>query len=352
MKTAHAAAPMAATVPVPVPVPLLSPVQTEQERSASGCSATQCGINESGANGYGVSGCSADGYSANEYEDYANLRALLTLQTPRTDAPAELSFLVVTQVMELYFTLLRHEWEHARAAILGGDVRTAVRVLRRGNGVQDALIGGWEALRTLTPAEFDAFRESFGVASGIQSVQYRHIEFLLGARHPNALAVHDRNPDQQAELRAQAQSPSLYDAALQLLHANKFSLPSELLHRDPATEYRGDDRAVAAWRAVYSAEGMNSASSADPASPVEPGSPASPENSASPASPALAELGDALLDTAERHMRWKQRHLLIVWRVMGDKSGSAGTSGAQWLERGVHRKYFPDLWTLRDQVTV
>ena len=262
---------------------------------------------------------------ANEYEDYARLRALLTLQETRTDAPAELSFLVATQVMELYFTLLRHEWERARSCILAGDTRVAVRTLRRGHGVQDALIASWEALRTLTPAEFDAFRESFGVASGIQSVQYRHLEFLLGARHPKALAVHDRTPDSQADLRAQAESPSLYDAALRLLHAREFDLPGDLLHRDPAVPYEGDDRAVAAWRAVYSAERAN----AD-----------------------LADLGDALFDTAERHVRWKQRHLLIVWRAMGDKPGSAGTSGAQWLERGVHRKYFPDLWTLRDEITV
>src|SRR6202022_185891 len=121
----------------------------------------------------------------NEYADYAELRALLTLQRPRTDAPAELSFIVVTQVMELYFTLLRHEWESARDSLADpdADVRSVIRTLRRGHGAQDALVAGWEALRTLTPAEFDAFRDSFGVASGIQSYQYRHIEFLLGARH-------------------------------------------------------------------------------------------------------------------------------------------------------------------------
>ena len=262
---------------------------------------------------------------ANEYEDYARLRTLLSLQEPRTDAPAELSFLVVTQVMELYFTLLRHEWERARSCILAGDTRAAVRALRRGHGVQDALIASWEALRTLTPAEFDSFRESFGAASGIQSVQYRHLEFLLGARHPKALAVHDRTPDSQEELRGQAESPSLYDAVLRLLDARGLAVPDELLGRDLTVQYEGDDRAVAAWRSVYCEE---------------------------PAGCDLAELGDALFDTAERHVRWKQRHLLIVWRAMGDKPGSAGTSGAQWLERGVHRKYFPDLWTLRDQVAI
>jgi tryptophan 2,3-dioxygenase len=261
----------------------------------------------------------------NEYEDYAELRTLLTLQHPRTDAPAELSFIVVTQVMELYFTLLRHEWESARDRLLHADaeseVRAAVRTLRRGHGVQDALIASWEALRTLTPAEFDAFRESFGVASGIQSYQYRHIEFLLGARHPRALAIHEQTPRIHDELAAQAASPSLYDAALTLLRRRGFAVPQALADRDPRTEYQGDDGVVAVWRAVY-----GDAAHAD-----------------------LADLGDALFDTAERHLRWKQRHLLSVWRSMGDKPGSAGTSGAQWLERGVHRKYFPDLWTLRDQ---
>src|SRR5258708_9794657 len=88
----------------------------------------------------------------NEYEDYAELRALLTLQKPRTDAPAELSFIVVTQVMELYFTLLRHEWESARDHMLhaesDADVRAAVRTLRRGHGAQHALTASWEVLRT------------------------------------------------------------------------------------------------------------------------------------------------------------------------------------------------------------
>lgn len=262
----------------------------------------------------------------NEYEDYAQLRALLTLQHPRTDAPAELSFIVVTQVMELYFTLLRHEWESARDCLLhassDADVRAAVRTLRRGHGAQDALIASWDALRTLTPAEFDAFRESFGVASGIQSYQYRHIEFLLGGRHPRALAIHEQNPRIHDELAAQAASPSLYDAALVLLYRRGFDVPDALADRDHTTEYKGDDQVVAVWRAVYADDARNSG---------------------------LIDLGDALFDTAERHLRWKQRHLLSVWRSMGDKPGSAGTSGAQWLERGVHRKYFPDLWTLRDQ---
>jgi tryptophan 2,3-dioxygenase len=165
-------------------------------------------------------------------------------------------------------------------------VRAAVVDLRRGHGVQDALIASWEALRTLTPAEFDEFREAFGAASGIQSELYRDLEQALGEPAPPPAGAR------------RAAVPSLAEAA------------GALLAR----------RGLDGWRAVYQ-------------NPVEYAE--------------LLDLGEALYDTADRFVRWKQRHLMSVWRSMGDKTGSAGTSGAEWLARGVHRKYLPELWDVR-----
>jgi tryptophan 2,3-dioxygenase len=218
-----------------------------------------------------------------EYAQYACLDELLHLQWPKTDAPAELSFLITTQVMELYFKLLSHEWGAACTKLDSGDVRGAILDLRRGHGVQDALIASWEALRTLTPAEFDEFREAFGAASGIQSELYRDLEQALGVTYPGREGV-----------------PSLEQSAARLLERN----------------------GVGSWREVY-------------------------QNSAE--HPQLVDLGEALYDAAERFTRWKQRHLLSVWRSMGEKTGSAGTSGAQWLARGVHQKYLPELWDVRTE---
>ena len=48
------------------------------------------------------------------YEQYVGVRQLQGLVRTVTDHPAEPSFLVVTQVMELWFTLLRREWERAQ----------------------------------------------------------------------------------------------------------------------------------------------------------------------------------------------------------------------------------------------
>ncbi len=221
---------------------------------------------------------------ASEYAQYACLDELLHLQWPRTQAPAELSFIITTQVMELYFKLLKNEWAAACAKLDADNVRGAVVDLRRGHGVQDALIASWEALRTLTPGEFDEFREAFGAASGIQSELYRDLEQALGVPYPSRTG----------------EAISLEASAAGLL------------------ERRGFD----GWLAAYRAADQN---------------------------PDLFDLGEALYAAAERFTQWKQRHLISVWHSMGEKKGSAGTSGAEWLARGVHQKYLPELWNVRSE---
>jgi tryptophan 2,3-dioxygenase len=221
--------------------------------------------------------------AVSEYAQYACLDELLNLQWPRTEAPAELSFIITTQVMELYFKLLDHEWTAACAKLDAGEVRAAIVDLRRGHGVQDALTASWEALRTLTPAEFDEFREAFGAASGLQSELYRDLEQHLGVPYSSRPAA-----------------AGLARSAAQLL----------------------ESRGLSGWRDVYEHASEH---------------------------PELVDLGEALYDAADRFTRWKQRHLLSVWRSMGNKPGSAGTSGAEWLARGVHQKYLPDLWDVRTE---
>ena len=48
------------------------------------------------------------------YEDYVHASVLHSLQSQATDEPLEMSFLIVTQVMELYFGLIAFELRYAR----------------------------------------------------------------------------------------------------------------------------------------------------------------------------------------------------------------------------------------------
>ncbi|NUU26262.1 MAG: tryptophan 2,3-dioxygenase, partial [Streptomycetaceae bacterium] len=152
------------------------------------------------------------------YAEYVGLDRLLSLQNPRTDEPTEMSFLIASQVMELLFALLRHEWTAARELLDGDRVPEATRVLRRSVRQADVLVDSWDLLATLTPAEFGAFREALGEASGFQSHLYRELEFLLGYKRANVLRPYAGVPDVHAELDAALHAPSLYDAALSVLH--------------------------------------------------------------------------------------------------------------------------------------
>lgn len=141
------------------------------------------------------------------YADYTGVSTLLSLQRPRTDEPAETTFLIATQVMELLFALIRHEWEQARAAVDADNVPAALAALRRGHKAQDVLVESWELLAPMTPTEFNQFRDQLGEASGFQSYGYRHLEFLLGNKSAAMIRPHRADPRASAELQRALAEP-------------------------------------------------------------------------------------------------------------------------------------------------
>jgi tryptophan 2,3-dioxygenase len=264
------------------------------------------------------------GSEATPYAEYARLDDLHHLQQPRSDVPAELSFIVTTQVMELLFGLLEHEWSQAREAFRTDDLQAAINTLRRGLHVQDVLIASWDLLATLSPLEFSAFRDKLGEASGVQSAAYRRLEFMIGNKHQARLRQHA--PDAKghagldAGLDAALRSPSLYDEVLALLHRRGLPIPRTHLERDWSSPYRPDGDVDKAWHLVYTSGNDHRD---------------------------LVELAEVLVDVAERVTRWRQRHYAAVKRSMGAKPGTGGSSGLAWLRRAADQDVFPELWSAR-----
>ncbi len=64
--------------------------------------------------------------STTPYEDYVQADVLTHLQHPLSDDPGEMVFLVTTQVMELWFTVIVHEWETAAHALREDHIPVAV----------------------------------------------------------------------------------------------------------------------------------------------------------------------------------------------------------------------------------
>jgi len=249
------------------------------------------------------------------YDDYVGTAALRGIQRTLTDAPEELPFLVTTQVMELYFGLLRTEWRLAQRQLDEDDADAAILTIKRTVRHFEALNAAWASLSWLTPAQFNSFRDALGEGSGFQSALYRHVEFLLGNKSEVLIRPHRRNPEAYEELVEALHRPSLYDSVLAFLARAGHAVPRAVLDRDLAAEHEPTPEVEAVWVEVY-------------------GGP-------------LAPLAEALTDLAEQFSEWRYRHLMAVRRSMGAKPGSGGSSGLSWLERSMRREIFPELWTAR-----
>ena len=261
---------------------------------------------------------------------YTEADVLRELIHVRTDEPLEMTFVVTTQIMELHFALLSHEWRLAIAMLDADDVPAALAALRRSVSVQDSLIASWGMFDPMSPVQYNRFREALGSASGFQSFGYRELEFLLGVKDERMLRPHAEMPRVAADLQAVFDAPSVYERAVALLARRGYDIPPAVLDRDPAVAWTDAVPEVTeAWRQVYAGVRRPGAG-ADPVGPA-----------------ALAELAEALVTVSERHSRWRFVHYTVVRRILGAKPGTAGSAGMTWLKRAVDQVLFVELWEVR-----
>jgi tryptophan 2,3-dioxygenase len=263
-----------------------------------------------------------DFHGTTPYEDYVKADVLTHLQHTLSDDPGEMVFLVTTQVMELWFTVIVHEWETAAGALRGDDIPTAVAALKRSVRELEALNHSWKPLAQLTPAQFNSYRSALGEGSGFQSAMYRRMEFLLGDKSASMLVPHRGAPRVHAELEKALHEPSLYDEVVRLLARRGYDIPDAVLGRDVTKRYEPSPEVEAAWTAVYSGDERDE----------------------------VARLGEALSDVAELVWRWRNDHLVATRRAMGAKTGTGGSAGVAWLEKRAQKNVFPELWTARSYV--
>ncbi|WP_267241567.1 tryptophan 2,3-dioxygenase family protein [Streptomyces sp. PR69] len=256
------------------------------------------------------------------YEDYVQADVLTHLQHPRSEDPGEMVFLVTTQVMELWFTVIVHEWETATRALREDRLPVAMDALKRSMRELDALNASWRPLAQLTPAQFNAYRSALGEGSGFQSAMYRRMEFLLGEKSASMLVPHRGAPRVHAELEKALHEPSLYDETLRLLARRGLPVPQAVLTRDVSRKYEPSAEVEAVWASLYEGDQQGE----------------------------LVRLGEALTDVGELVWRWRNDHLLATRRAMGSKTGTGGSAGVAWLEKRAQKNVFPELWTARSHV--
>ncbi|WP_406394003.1 tryptophan 2,3-dioxygenase family protein [Streptomyces sp. NBC_00887] len=257
------------------------------------------------------------------YEDYVQADVLTHLQHLRSDDPGEMVFLVTTQVMELWFTVIVHEWETATRALREDRIPVARDALKRSLRELEALNASWKPLAGLTPAQFNSYRGSLGEGSGFQSAMYRRMEFLLGDKSASMLVPHRGAPRVHAELEKALHEPGLYDETLALLARRGHAVPQSVLDRDLSRKYEPSPVVEAIWAEIYAGPDQNDE---------------------------LVRLGEVLTDVGELVWRWRNDHLVATRRAMGSKTGTGGSAGVAWLEKRATKNVFPELWTARSHV--
>ena len=247
------------------------------------------------------------------YGGYLRLDELLALQVPQADPPAhdELLFITVHQVYELWFQQLLYELETVRDAMMAGETWRARHLLRRVHVIERLLITQVDILETMTPQDFLEFRANLAPASGFQSVQFREIEFLSGGKDRAFLArFRSISATQRARLERRLAEPSLWDAFLHLLASRGLPAGTD-------QQILESLRVVAGDRAAHDD---------------------------------LWQLAEGLLTHDELAGLWRARHVVMVERQIGTKSGTGGSTGAPYLRKRVPLRYFPLLWELRDHL--
>jgi len=257
------------------------------------------------------------------YSGYLELDKILQAQQPLSSAHDEMLFIIQHQTSELWMKLAIHELSATCRLIAADDLQPAFKTLSRVSRILEQLNSAWDVLRTMTPSEYTEFRGSLGQSSGLQSWQYRMIEFLVGNK--NAAMIHPHQDDKAVVERLEAahRAPSIYDLTIQLLDRRGLAIDKAIIERDVSVSHIGDDSVVRAWLAVYQ----------DPARFWE-----------------LYELAEKLVDFEDYFRRWRFNHVTTVERIIGFKRGTGGTSGVSYLRKMLDVVLFPELWQVRTQL--
>ena len=259
------------------------------------------------------------------YASYLRLDTLLSAQRPVSD-PAyhdEMLFIVQHQVAELWLKLVIHELRAAIADLDADHADQAQKKLARVKRIQDQLFNQWAVLETMTPHEYLTFRDALGPSSGFQSLQYRTVEFLLGNKHADMLALFAHDPAAQEGLRATLDAPGLYDAALRWLARRGHAIPADILERDVREGWKRQASLLPVFQRIYEAPETFW-----------------PEY----------HLCETLVDIEENFQMWRFRHMKAVERIIGQRSGTGGSSGVGFLKQALELTFFPELLEVRTQL--
>jgi len=257
------------------------------------------------------------------YGGYLGLERLLSAQQPRSSHHDEMLFIIQHQTSELWMKLMIHELAAAIGHVKADQLAPCFKILARVKQIQRQLFEQWAVLETLTPSEYAEFRHVLGPASGLQSHQFRAIEFLLGNKIANRIDVHRYDSKIASFLETLLRSPSIYDEFLRYLARKGMPVPAERVERDWTQPYERHRGVTAVFKTIY-------------------------ENTKQYW--AEYDMCEKLVDVEENFLLWRFRHVKTVERIIGFERGTGGTAGVSFLRRTLETSLFPELIDVRTEL--
>lgn len=324
------------------------------------------------------------------YGDYLKIDELLALQQPlsnQSGQPAhdEMLFIVTHQAYELWFRQILFELDAVIATFKQSSVDDRqlgqiIARLDRIRVIQEVLVQQIAIIETMTPLDFLEFRDILVPASGFQSIQFKRIEIQLGLRSSQRTPT-DRDffktrlsPADQQALQQAEEEPGLLQLIEQWLERTPFLQFGDF---DFWTEYTvAVDRMFDRDKAII--EGNSTLSESEIAFQLK-----NLEATRTSFEIVLDEklyakqtelkLNHRALQAAlfinlyrdepivqlpfrvltgcvevdELLTIWRQRHAIMVERLLGRKIGTGGSSGHDYLRRTAEQnRVFTDLFNL------
>ncbi len=253
------------------------------------------------------------------YGRYLKIDELLALQQPMSDPRQhdEILFIVIHQVFELWFRQMLHEIDAVMAALGDSQVRRATRLYRRLIEIQRVLLQQIAVLETMTPSDFNTFRDLLNPASGFQSRQFRELEFVSGMKDAELVPTLAMESRAREAVQRRLEGPTLYDAFDGLLRGRGFGLP-------PAGDPGIPAARLAALKTIYDRH--------DDYDDVY-------------------QLCEAMIEYDENFQLWRYHHVRMVERMIGRRPGTGGSEGVAYLTKTLEKRCFPELWEVRTHLS-
>ena len=256
------------------------------------------------------------------YSNYLKIDELLDLQELRSDPKEhdEMLFIIIHQTYELWFKQVLHELDKLRKDFKNGRPWRASKTMKRVLTILKTMVAQIDILETMTPLEFESFRGFLDEASGFQSVQFRELEILCGLRSPHVLKVHENQPQYVDRMKKLMAEPTIWECFCEFLQKKGYDVKMPDRINEEGLLYEPSEKNQKILINV-----MNNDEE-------------------------TAMLCELLVDFDEGMQEWRYRHVKMVERTIGNKMGTGGSSGVDYLRNTLHQRIFPDLWEIRSEI--